>query len=65
MLIMKQECLLHVGVSPDHASLSWHILLSSPINIYPTLQVYVAVIPSSETVTLPFDGGDGALHSVK
>ena len=33
---------LHVGATPDHIWLAWHVLVPPPFSSYPGSQVYVA-----------------------
>ena len=51
---------LQIGSSPDHFPPSRQTLFSSPFNLYPLMQLYLACDPSftPSTWTSPFDGAD-------
>ena len=56
----------HVGAFPDHDPPSSHILVSDPLNAYPSLQLYVAIEPilvPADNSTFPFSGTVSDGHS--
>ena len=57
---------MHWATSPDHSPIARHSLISSPLRSYPSLQIWLAVLPNvvSLTSTAPLSGNGGWPQSI-